>query len=297
MKLGVVGSGVVGNAFYEGMKHAFDVVRYDKFNASRSDVQDIEVLCSEVDGPLFVCVPTPMNPDGSCNTEIIESVLQEIYQADFSMQTLCCGGKTRIVVIKSTIPPGTTNWLNVKFSFRSANGLPRSGLDIVFNPEFLTEASPVEDFKKQDRIVLGGDAESIQIISEIYTLAYPNVTQVLGGATSSEMVKYVANCFLAMKVSFANEIYQICKALDVDYNGVINTATLDKRLGSSHWQVPGPDGHFGFGLACFPKDLNALMSLGKLLNVDVTMLDATWKKNLIARPEKDWEQMKGRAVL
>jgi UDPglucose 6-dehydrogenase len=118
----------------------------------------------------------------------------------------------------------------------------------------------------------------------------------LGGAKSAEMVKYVANCFLATKVSFANEIYQICKAIGVDYNGVIETAMLDNRLGTSHWKVPGPDGHFGFGLTCFPKDLNALIKLAELNGVDPKVMKAVWEKNLEVRPERDWELMKGRAV-
>jgi UDPglucose 6-dehydrogenase len=102
---------------------------------------------------------------------------------------------------------------------------------------------------------------------------------------------------LATKVSFANEIYQICKEMGVDYNTVISTATLDKRLGKSHWKVPGPDGHYGFGLTCFPKDLNALIRLAESHGVDAKVMKAAWEKNLEVRPERDWEQMKGRAVL
>lgn len=288
MKLGVVGIGVVGNAFYEGMKHAFDVVRFDKFNKERSDVPDISCLCSEVDGPIFVCVPTPMLPDGSCDVSIVDGVLSDIFKADFERASgFCCGAAPRIVVVKSTVEPGTTWLLNEKYT----------GMNVVFNPEFLTEANPVEDFKNQDRIVLGGDPEVTQIVSEIYALAYPGVMQVRCNHTAAELVKYVANCFLAMKVSFANEIYQICSQMDVDYNVVMNTATLDKRLGKSHWKVPGPDGRYGFGLTCFPKDLNALIRVAEKMGVDPKMMRAAWEKNLEVRPEKDWEQMKGRAVL
>lgn len=290
MKIGVVGLGIVGNAFYEGMRHAFEVVRYDKFRQDRSDVPDIGALCSEVDGPIFVCVPTPMNPDGTCNTGIVEDVLREISHSDFMMRAQrCCGGKLRTVVIKSTTLPGTTDRLNDNDAFIDIN--------VVFNPEFLTEASPVEDFKNQDRIVIGGKPEATQEVAEVYGVAYPGVLQVQCSAKCAEMVKYVANCFLATKVSFANEIYQICQGLGVDYNMVIRTATLDKRLGNSHWKVPGPDGHYGFGLTCFPKDLNALMSLAEQLGVDPKVMRAVWSKNLEVRPERDWEQMKGRAVL
>jgi UDP-glucose 6-dehydrogenase len=144
---------------------------------------------------------------------------------------------------------------------------------------------------------MGGRPAATQTVADVYSKAYPGVLQVQCNALTAELVKYVGNCFLATKVSFANEIYQICSKLGVDYGGVINAAMLDKRLGKSHWKVPGPDGHFGFGLTCFPKDINALIALAESLGVDPKVMKAAWAKNLEVRPEKDWEQMKGRAVL
>lgn len=275
-KIGVVGAGIVGNAFYEGMRHAFNVVRYDT-RPEFSDVGSLVELLQTVDGPIFVCVPTPMNPDGSASTAIVEDVVRNIY-----------GWGERIVVIKSTVPPGTTDRLNKIFG---------PTLSVVFNPEFLTEANPVEDFKNQDRIIVGGNPEATQIVANIYSIAYFGVPQFQCDATTAEMVKYVGNCFLATKISFANEISQICEKLGVAYEGVINLAMLDKRLGRSHWKVPGPDGHYGFGLTCFPKDINALIAVAIELGVDPKILRAAWEKNLEVRPEKDWEKMKGRAVL
>lgn len=276
-KIAVVGAGIVGNAFYEGMRHAFEVVRYDT-RPEFSDVKNLNELLSLVDGPIFVCVPTPMNSDGSASTSIVESVIREISEID----------NKRTVVIKSTVPPGTTEKLNVVYG---------PSMSVVFNPEFLTEAKPVEDFKNQDRIILGGNSEATQVISDLYLIAYPNVMQVQCDATTAEMVKYVGNCFLATKISFANEINQICEKLGVQYEGVINLAMLDSRLGKSHWKVPGPDGHYGFGLTCFPKDINALIAVAIELGVDPKVLRAAWEKNLEVRPERDWEKMKGRAVL
>jgi UDPglucose 6-dehydrogenase len=110
------------------------------------------------------------------------------------------------------------------------------------------------------------------------------------------MVKYVANTFLATKVSFANEINQICKRSQIDYDDVIKLATLDERLGESHWEVPGPDGHYGFGGSCFPKDVNGLASFASQIGIEPSMLLATWHKNLEVRPEKDWESLIGRAI-
>lgn len=271
--LGLIGVGIVGNAFYEGMKHAFKIIRYDK-RAENSDVNSVEELLQAVDGPIFVCVPTPMQNDGSASIHNIQNVLSQIHN-------------NRLVVIKSTVPPGTCEKLRKQFP----------NMSIVFNPEFLTEANPIEDFKKQDRIVLGGDKESVQIIWQIYFRAYPYVPIKVCDLTEAEMVKYLTNCFLATKVSFANEMYQICSKLNINYNNVKEIATLDTRLGKSHWSVPGPDTHYGFGGSCFCKDINALMACAKDLGVVPKVIEAAWNKNLEVRPERDWENLKGRAVL
>jgi UDPglucose 6-dehydrogenase len=111
------------------------------------------------------------------------------------------------------------------------------------------------------------------------------------------MVKYVTNSFLATKVSFANEMYQICEGMDIDYDKVIEYATYDKRLGKSHWSVPGPDGDFGYGGHCFPKDVKALIEVANDKSIFPLMLIATDEKNDQVRKNKDWEKMKGRAII
>ena len=110
------------------------------------------------------------------------------------------------------------------------------------------------------------------------------------------MVKYFLNSFLATKVSFANEIYQICNGLDIDYDKVIEYAKYDERLGKSHLNVPGPDGDFGYGGHCFPKDLKALIQTALEIGLLPKMLIATDEKNDQVRKNRDWENMEGRAV-
>jgi UDPglucose 6-dehydrogenase len=110
------------------------------------------------------------------------------------------------------------------------------------------------------------------------------------------MVKYLTNTFLSVKVSFANEIYQTCQALDIDYDKVVEYATLDERLGNSHWAVPGPDGDLGFGGTCFPKDLSALIHITNQYQTLNNVLKATMQTNNEVRTDRDWETMKGRAV-
>jgi UDPglucose 6-dehydrogenase len=214
--------------------------------------------------------------DGSCDISIVESVLSQINNV----------GKDVVVVIKSTIPPTTTEMFNNNFK----------SITIVFNPEFLTEANAVQDFENQSKIILGGPRKGTTPLKQIYRLVFPTTPIIKTGSTHAEMVKYVTNTFLATKVSFANEIYQVCDKLSLDYDKVVEYATYDDRLGKSHWAVPGPDGDLGFGGHCFPKDLSAMLKLTELLNTTNNVLSATEKTNQEVRTDKDWEGMEGRAV-
>lgn len=290
--IAVIGAcGFVGNALTQGMVHAFDVIAFDikqgifcvsnsgKCRVSLPEDNYLHIL-KVTEGPVFVCVPTPMNADGSCNTDIVESVVAQINEASAKLN------QKTIVVVKSTVPPGTCEKLGEKYT----------DCYVCFNPEFLTERNAVEDFKNQDRIIIGGPREGTNVLKQVYERAYPDVPVTKTSSTIAELVKYTTNCFLATKVSFANEMYEICQKLNVDYDKLIEYATKDKRLGTSHWSVPGPDGKNGFGLTCFPKDLNALIAKSCELGFDPILLKAVWERNLIQRPEKDWEQMKGRAV-
>lgn len=291
--IGIVGMGFVGIALNEGMKHAFEVKWYDKYK--KPDYPD-DTFCEsqaallrKCDGPIFVCVPTPMVVDehpwsggvGSCCTDIVRSVLVE-----FNHLARSGLSQKPVIVIKSTVPPGTTEEYNKKYEH----------IQVVFNPEFLRESSFIADFKNQDRIIIGGPHEATAIVKQVYQTAYPEVQVTKTSSTIAEMVKYVTNCFLATKVSFANEIAELCGKLQIDYDKVIEYAVKDKRLGTSHWSVPGPDGSVGFSGSCFPKDLNALISLAKDLECHPNVLEAAWQTNLRVRPQKDWEQLKGRAV-
>lgn len=239
-------------------------------------------------GVFFVCLPTPMFPDGVADLSIVETVLKELSDS-------CPVGSTRIAVVKSTVPPGSTERWNAAWS--------TTGLHVVFNPEFLTEANALDDMRNQDRIVLGGPRPWINVVKQVFQSAFPKVPVIKTSSTTAEMVKYVTNCFLATKVAFANEVAQVCEALDshglnIDYDKVVEYAKLDKRLGSSHWSVPGPDGARGFGGHCFPKDVNAMLVVAQALGVDLTVTRAAWHKNLEVRTgeDRDWERMEGRAV-
>ena len=231
----------------------------------------------------FVCLPTPMLEDGSADLSIVEGALKE----------LATVRGERIAVVKSTIPPGSTEKWNETFK--------DTGLRIVFNPEFLTERTALDDMRNQDRIILGGPRPWINKVKQIFGTAFPNARIIKTSSTTAEMVKYLTNNFLTVKVAFANEMFQICEALDktglnVDYDKVVEYASHDERVGPSHWAVPGPDGRRGYSGSCFCKDINAMIKIADDLLVDTPVLDGAWKKNLEVRPERDWEQLIGRAV-
>lgn len=273
MAIGIIGQGFVGNAIYQKFKNFYKVYTYDidssKCNSSEQGTLDNEIV--------FICLPTPMKPDGRCDTSLVEKAVKRCVEF----------GKTKTVVIKSTVTPGTSAKLNSKYL----------NLDVVFNPEFLTEANAIEDFNNQNRIILGGPRPSTTKLKTIYRKIFPKAHIIKTGSTHAEMVKYVTNTFLATKVSFANEIYELCNGLDLDYDKVIEYASFDERLGKSHWAVPGPDGDFGFGGHCFPKDLSALLRLAEDLNTTDNVLSAVEQTNYKVRKNRDWEKMKGRAVI
>jgi len=275
--IGIVGQGFVGNAVYQKFKNYYDVLTNDlDENKSTSTIDNLIRLCDTI----FLCLPTPMKPSGECDVSILEDVLDNINLITDNLET------RRTVVIKSTIPPGTTEKFNLRYE----------SLNIVFNPEFLTERNAVSDYENQNRIILGGPRPTTTELKQIFSKVFPKARIIKTNSTYAEMVKYTTNAFLSTKVSFANEIYEICERVGADYDKVVEYATLDERLGESHWGVPGHDGDFGFGGHCFPKDLSALLYVARKQGSIHNVLEATQKTNDEVRKNRDWEQMKGRAV-
>jgi len=282
-RIGIIGCGFVGSSIRAGLNEKNKIETYDKFNQDLSTVSSLGdlILVSDI---LFICLPTPMQQDGSCDTSIVVQTILEIDKITTDNEY-----DDKIIVIKSTVPPGTTKMLQEKTS---------SSVNVVFNPEFLTEANHIEDFKNQKRIVLGGDncKKSLEKIKAMYMKQFPEVPYVMCGSLEAEITKYFCNCYLATKVSFANEMRQLCDSLNADYDRIVEASVYDTRIGKSHLAVPGPDGKKGFGGSCFPKDINAIIDVMKQNNIEPKVLRAVWDKNLEVRPEKDWEQLKGRAV-
>jgi len=272
-RIGIVGQGFVGNAVAQKFQQYYEVLTYD-LDETKANATEEEVLnCSIV----FLCLPTPMKETGECDISILAGVLKKLIDLN----------QPKVIVIKSTVPPLTVE---------SFNKITPKNIQIVFNPEFLTERNAVEDYNNQKRIILGGPRPATTTLKRIFSKVFPKADIIKTDSTHAEMVKYLTNTFLSTKVSFANEIYQLCEKVGIDYDKVVEYATYDERLGKSHWMVPGHDGDFGYGGHCFPKDLAALIHLAQRFGTTTNVLEATQLTNDKVRKNRDWEQMKGRAV-
>ncbi len=290
MNIGIIGQGFVGSALREGLKNFYSVSTYD-IDRKRCN-QTLEWVCLDSD-IIFVCLPTPMRKDGSCDTRILEKAIEDIEE------TCLQGGRQEsrpILVIKSTVTPGTTKRIANKYTEagRKFNGHPE--MPICFSPEFLTEANSFEDFKNQSRIIIGGPRPATGTVKQMFRKAFPTIPIVKTGTKTAEMVKYFTNCFLATKVTFANQMYDICESTGIDYDKVCEYALYDRRIGTTHLAVPGPDGDRGFGGHCFPKDLQAIIEFAENNDVKNQFLIDVKSANNEYRKDRDWMRMKGRAV-
>lgn len=269
-RIGIIGSGFVGGAIARGFALTADVKIYDK-NPKRA-IHTFEETCQQ--DYLFLCLPTPMVKvdGGKADLSIIESVCQQIRSGEFDP----------ILIIKSTVPIGTVDKLSEDY-----------GLRIIHNPEFLTARNADIDFITPARTILGGKAELTDEVSKIFRHRFPGTNIFQMKAKESEAVKYVANCFFAVKVMFFNEAYLGLKSHNLDWNKIMEGVLTDGRIGVSHYEVPGHDGKFGFGGACFPKDICAMIDQLEETGFDPIMLKACWEQNKRVRPEMDWGRIEG----
>ena len=280
-KIGIIGRGFVGSAVEFGFSAQTgcdaELKVYDK-DPSKS-IHTLEETVNESDF-IFLSVPTPSNPDGSMNIDILETALSEIQDIN--------NRKGNIILIRSTITPGTTAKLAKKFT----------KLNIVFNPEFLTERSAKFDFINQSRFILGGRKRNTARVAELFRWRFgDSVPCIETNWETAEMIKYMNNCFFATKVSFMNEMKLVSDKVGVDWDMAVEGFVRDGRIGHTHLTVPGPDGKLGFGGSCFPKDIQAMITFGEDLGMDLNTLQGAWETNCEVRPERDWEQLKGRSVV
>lgn len=266
--IGIIGMGYVGSSIAHGFSLVANIKVYDinpilSQNTLEETIRDSKYI--------FICLPTPMKDNGEADISIIDDTLNKINKMGWFPR--------KIFIIKSTIPPKTTLRLKGRY--------PR--MRIIHNPEFLTARNAKLDFINSSRIILGGNKRDTKEVKNLYRMRFPTTPIIETDSTTAEIVKYACNAFFSCKVSFLNEIYDICKALNCDYNEVKGMMLLDQRIGNSHMDIPGHDGDRGWGGSCFPKDINAFIQIAKQLNISPLMLLATWEKNLEVRKKRDWE--------
>ena len=152
------------------------------------------------------------------------------------------------------------------------------------------------DMLTQARIILGGEKGDTKKVRELFEQRFMNRHIIETDSKTAELVKYMNNTFFATKVSIINEFKLLSDKLGTDWDVALYGFASDGRVGDSHLHVPGPDGKLGYGGTCFPKDVNALITLAKKHNTPLNTIEGGWETNLKIRPEKDWESDKGRAV-
>lgn len=254
-KIGIIGVGFVGNA----IKNAFikspvgNIVLIDtNTNIATGTYNDLHDAAA-----VFVCVPSPQGEDGTCDTSILESVLEKL--VDFK----------GVIISKVTAPPSTYERLSFKYK------------NLVYVPEFLTASNASEDYALGSFCIIGGpiaaykdEAERIIRISQHFL---KHIVHCEIGEAS--FVKYSINTFLATKVIFMNELASLADKHRYDWNKLSSMINLDIRIGNTHMMVPGPDGRFGFGGMCFPKDTMALKNFANDSGAEMCVLSAAISKN------------------
>lgn len=273
MNIGVIGYGYVGRATGEGFatNPKNKVFWFDKFKESPNTL--VEVV--DKSDFIFVAVPTPIFENYSgMDMSIVEGVIDQIAPI--------VSGTDKIIILKSTSLPGTTRKMAKKYP----------GVNFVMNPEFLTQENANADFLKPYRTVIGADSKDVgQRVQKLYETILPKTQPFfIIDTTSAELAKYMSNIILASKVLLANEFYDLAQKVGANYLDVSAAVEADPRVGK-HLGVPGPDGDRGFGGACFPKDTIGILGIAKDLKVDMSALEAVWKKNLKIRKNRDWESM------
>jgi len=288
-KIGVVGNGYVGKATQLLSCEKIKCVVYDK-DPEKCD--PIGTTPKELKGCdfVFVCVPTPMKPNGSCDLSIVKSAIKDLTKA---------GIRKNKIVLRSTVPVGTSEKLKVNFM-----------------PEFLTEKNWKSDFYNNNLWVFGMDNmndvhqdgsvlnfnNNLNVFRRLLETA-KNFDKIKENAVTftstkhAEAIKYGRNSFLATKISFFNEIQEFCINNDLNFQLIRSLICSDPRIGHSHSQVPGPDRKRGFGGTCFPKDVASMLHQMKKSKVQTMVLKNVQNRNeKVDRPEKDWKDNKGRAV-
>ena len=254
MKIGIIGLGFVGTAIKNAYgEQEVPMVLVDPakgHNASFEDLLDTDAV--------FIAVPSPQGDDGSCDTSILETVLDKLKAV----------GYNNTIISKVTAPPTVYDALLQKYP------------NLVHAPEFLTADNASEDYINGTFAIIGGNDDYKEKAYYIIKVGQPNINNlVFCDIGEASLAKYTFYCGLATKVIFMIEMNDVCSTLGYDFDRLRLSITMDNRVGNSHTKVPGPDGQYGFGGFCFPKDTSALLKFAEDLKVDLSVLQSAVNKN------------------
>jgi len=233
----------------------------DLLNAYKPNIEFTSELAKAIKESevIFICVGTPSREDGSIDMSYFKEAISEIAKVIDSY---------KVIVDKSTVPVGTADWVKAEIK-----KYYKGEFSVVSNPEFLREGSALKDFLEPDRIVIGvEDERSKEIMLDIYSKI--DAPKVITDIRSAEMIKYAANAFLAMKISFINEIANVCEGVGADVKKVAEGIGLDKRIGPYFLNAG-----IGYGGSCFPKDIDGLLMIANDYNYDFKLLKAVAEVN------------------
>lgn len=272
-KIGIIGAGVVGQSTGKGFHRlGYDVIFYDvlpeKRNSLLSEGYKVGFSIADVVSKSdisFVCVNTPTDKDGRQDLSQVISVIHPILKA------LETAKKYHLIVFRSTMLPGTMRKRILEYLKSSSRLLFGRDYDVFYNPEFVRENSANEDFFNPDRVVIGLEGERKESAETLQKLYRPISKDILvTDYESAEMIKYVSNCFLSLKISFFNEMAEICGRIGADEKMVSLGVKKDKRIGEYGTKAGRP-----FGGKCLPKDTKAFTAFLKSLNIEPDLMQVT----------------------
>jgi len=264
--IGIIGgTGVVGSAIVNACeRELISTIIADEYTVLEPGNSTFDRLM-ECDA-IFVCVPSPMIMSGAdtgrCDSSILESVLSKLESFN------------GVIISKVTAPPDVYTRLGAKYK------------NLTYSPEFLTAANANDDYYKAEFCVVSGTVKAyINEAERIVVNTQPHATTTLTASMEeAALMKYAINSFLATKLIFMNELYELAKANNIDYWAVATLFNEDYRTGGTHVKVPSPvDNTFGFGGMCFPKDVNALLKYAEDADIELSVLETAVKKNTLLR--------------
>ena len=248
MKIGIAGYGYVGQAHEAALKDYHEILISDPALGHYADLQHADAI--------IVCVSTPQHTSGSCNVNNVYEVIAAAPKVP--------------ILIKSTI--SLEGWDVIRTDFVSAN--------LTFSPEFLRAATALEDFKNTTHFMMGGD--SVGFWADVLINAMGNITIDNVGVSDLILTKYFRNSFLATKVAFFNQVYELCQATGANYETVAKHIGNDPRIGHSHTTITDER---GFGGHCLPKDTSALIKTAQKHNTQLSILEEAINYNNTLRKD------------